>query len=63
MADKRGRHLTHKVTLKELELVEQHVRSIPSVSSHYTRAKSPHGRYLDSSLSVPKLFDVKNLHA
>ena len=38
------------------QLVVEHVKSFPSVSSHYTRAKSPHMRYLDTNLNVRKMY-------
>lgn len=44
--DMRGRHATDKVSSKQVELVVKHISSIPVVSSHYTRAKSPHRQYL-----------------
>lgn len=34
----------------------EHILSFPTVSSHYTRAKSPHMRYLDGNLNVKKMF-------
>lgn len=37
IADKRGWHKTHKVTDRQVDLVCEHIVSIPAVSSHYTR--------------------------
>lgn len=54
--DKRGKHSVPKVRDVHVRRVLEHIRSIPAVASHYTRAKSPHRRYLDSSLSVAKMF-------
>ena len=36
--------------------VKQHIKSFPTVTSHYTRAKSPLMRYLDTTLNIKKMF-------
>jgi len=55
--DKRGTNpSTKKISDSRVNMVVQHINSIPAVSSHYTRAKSPHRKYLDPSLNVNKLW-------
>lgn len=39
-----------------MKLVLKHINSIPVVSSHYTRTKSPSRKYFDPSLNVNKLW-------
>lgn len=34
----------------------QHIKSFPTVSSHYTRAKSPLMRYLEGTLNIKKMY-------
>lgn len=59
IADKRGCYPHQRVIGDEArQLVIDHVRSFPTVSSHYTRAKSPHRRYLDTRLSVCKMYKM-----
>lgn len=55
--DKRGtKPSTKKSSDYRVNMVVQHINNIPAVSSHYTRAKSPHREYLDPSLDVKKLW-------
>lgn len=55
--DKRGTNpSTKKISDSRVNMVVQHINSMPAVSSHYTRAKSPHRKYLDQSLNVNKLW-------
>ena len=57
--DKRGRHGTEpkqKITGARLQRVHEHITSLPTTSSHYTRAKSPHRLYLDGCSSVKDLY-------
>ena len=58
--DKRGRHGTEpklKITGARLDRVHEHIMSLPTTSSHYTRAKSPHRQYLDDCTSVKELYE------
>ena len=55
--DSRGRLApTVKVTHDRADSVRTHIRLLPAVSSHYTRAKSPERKYLTPDLSVVKLY-------
>ncbi|KAG0711535.1 hypothetical protein GWK47_020436 [Chionoecetes opilio] len=55
--DRRGKHVPkHAMSLSRKNLVECHVKSFPTVSSHYTRAKSPLMRYLDTEMNMKKMF-------
>ncbi|KAK4326821.1 hypothetical protein Pmani_002678 [Petrolisthes manimaculis] len=55
--DRRGKHVPkHAMPASRKNLVEQHVKSFPTVSSHYTRAKSPLMRYLDTDMTLKKMF-------
>ena len=51
--DQRGKHNKRKMIVGVMaERVREHIKSIPTVSSHYNR------RYLDSSLNVNKLYGM-----
>lgn len=51
--DQRGKHNKRRMIVGVMaELVREHIKSIPIVSSHYNR------RYLDSSLNVNKLYGM-----
>ncbi|KAK3861583.1 hypothetical protein Pcinc_032495 [Petrolisthes cinctipes] len=55
--DQRGRHPPGVIVRREvINRVLQHIHSFPSVSSHYTRAKSPHMRYLEGHLNIKKMY-------
>lgn len=55
--DRRGQNTPkHAMDDRRKQLVVQHVKCFPSVSSHYTRAKSPLMRYLDTNLNVRKMY-------
>ena len=57
--DKRGKHTQARtVGDAEKEYVIKHIKRLPTVSSHYTRAKSRHRRYLESNLSIEKLYQM-----
>lgn len=54
--DKRGKAPNPKtVTGITLERVHEHIANLPTTSSHYTRAKSPHRRYLESGGTIKGL--------
>ena len=56
-ADRRGKHVPkHAMPVSRKNLVAQHVKSFPTVSSHYTRAKSPLMRYLETDMTLKKMF-------
>ncbi|KAK8400057.1 hypothetical protein O3P69_003030 [Scylla paramamosain] len=58
-ADRRGKHVPkHAMPLSRKNLVECHIKSFPTVSSHYTRAKSPLMRYLDTEMTMKKITDT-----
>ncbi|KAK3865670.1 hypothetical protein Pcinc_028734 [Petrolisthes cinctipes] len=55
--DLRGHHPPGVMVSREVvNRVLQHILSFPTVSSHYTRAKSPHMRYLEGHLNIRKLY-------
>ena len=56
LQDKRGKHRHLKIDSDEADCVVEHITSLETVSSHYTRAKSPKRRYMDSNLSLPRLY-------
>ncbi len=58
--DERGRydHSKQRTSAHKLRRAEEHIASIPTYESHYTRAHSETQRYLSYDLSVPKLYDM-----
>ena len=55
--DKRGKAPNpKKVTGVKLARVHEHINKLPTTSSHYTRAKSPHRRYLEAGGSIKGLY-------
>lgn len=57
--DMRGRHApSNKVTADTCGRVKEHIRCLPAMSSHYTRAKAPERKYLESSLTIRTLYDA-----
>ena len=57
--DLRGKHpQSQAITDHQTELVREHIMSLPTVSNHYTRAKSPHRHYLASDLSIECLYNM-----
>lgn len=57
--DMRGRHVpVNKVSDQTRERVKEHIRSLPAMSSHYTRAKSPNRKYLESHLTIRSIYDA-----
>ena len=57
--DQRGRQPTAtKFVGPKADLVREHIRMLPTMSSHYSRAKSKLRQYMDSNLTVKKLYDM-----
>ncbi|KAK3887881.1 hypothetical protein Pcinc_008031 [Petrolisthes cinctipes] len=57
-SDQRGAHSpTKKKPDIVVECVCEHIRSLPTVTSHYTRAKSPHRRYLSTEMSLSQMYE------
>ncbi|KAH9643194.1 hypothetical protein HF086_012856 [Spodoptera exigua] len=59
--DQRGRHINHPKIINEdiVRSVIDHVEAFSPVESHYTRQKSSK-KYLEASLSFPKMFKLYN---
>lgn len=58
IADKRGRRVPqNKIVGMQADRVREHIKLLPAMSCHYSRFKAPHRRYLDSSLTIKKLYD------
>ena len=56
-SDGRGSKPPHNKTSDlSLNVVRQHIKSIPTMESHYSR-KSTHKLYLDQSLNVKKMYE------
>ena len=45
-----------KFSDEAVNVVREHINQLPAVGSHYTRAKSPHRKYLTPDLNVRKLY-------
>lgn len=58
LTDRRGKHGALKVSLDQRNRVKEHIESLPTISNHYQRARAPHRRYLDSNLSVVRLYGM-----
>ena len=57
--DLRGRHApANKIVGEKAKHVREHIRLLPAMTSHYSRAKSPSRLYLDSTLTIRKLYDL-----
>ena len=55
--DRRGKHApAQKITGARLDRVHQHIQSLPTTTSHYRRAKSPHRLFLEHGLTVKQLY-------
>ena len=59
-AKKRGNYKRSSKLEEGKDRVREHIQSFPTVSSHYTRAKSPHMRYLDTDLNVALMCTMYN---
>lgn len=55
--DRRGT-VTHarKIPTEAVDVIREHINTLPAVSSHYCRAKSKERKYLTPDLTVPKLY-------
>ena len=57
--DKRGHQKkSREVPEPTRQKVIEHINSLPALSSHYSRAKSPNRKYLSPELNVSKLYDL-----
>ncbi|XP_047494539.1 tigger transposable element-derived protein 1-like isoform X2 [Penaeus chinensis] len=57
--DKRGKHVPGvKIPANKEKLAREHILSLRTVSSHYTRAKSPNRRYLPPGLNRKIMYDM-----
>ena len=57
--DQRGKQSTvTKFIGDKADLVRVHIRMLPTMTSHYSRAKSQNRVYMDSNLSIVKLYDM-----
>lgn len=58
IADKRGSGPSaNKITGEKLQIVHEHIKSLPTKSSHYTRCRAPHRKYLeDGPTSIKSLY-------
>lgn len=51
--DRRGHHSpANKIPQSQVKFVEQHIRSFPKYTSHYSRIQNPNKKYLDGSLWI-----------
>ena len=66
--DKRGKGPSaNKITGDKLECVYEHIESLPTTTSHYTRARAPHRQYLESGGTVKDMYEkyvfwMQNVH-
>ncbi|XP_064085627.1 uncharacterized protein LOC135200853 [Macrobrachium nipponense] len=59
MADKRGTNArVSKYSGEKGDFVREHIKKLPTMTSRYSRAKSPNRVYMESNLSVVKLYDM-----
>ena len=57
--DERGRHEpSNKTKPDDLELVKQHIESVPKYRSHYSRQDNPNRQCLSSELCVAKMYEL-----
>lgn len=55
--DQRGRHEpAGKITGEKAQHVRDHINQLQTVTSHYSRARNPHRKYLESNLTISKLY-------
>lgn len=56
--DQRGKHVPYnKTSLEDVNRIHSHIKSFPTMESHYTR-KDTNRRYLDPSLNIRKMFNL-----
>ena len=53
--DQRGQHGTCRVSQERRQSAIDHIASVPKLSSHHSRAKSPYRKYLATGLNVTKM--------
>ena len=44
--------------ITKMNFVKNHIKSFPKFKSHYSREHNPHKQYLDSSLTVNKMYEL-----
>lgn len=55
--DQRGRHENaRKITGEKAQCVRDHINQLQTLTSHYSRARNPQRRYLESNLTISKLY-------
>ena len=55
--DKRGKQPSvNKIVGEKLDIVHEHIGSLPTKSSHYTRCKAPHRKYLEECGTLGELY-------
>ena len=55
--DQRGKHPSgRKITGVALDLIHQHIQSVPVTTSHYSRIKNPHRQYAQEGLTIGRLY-------
>ena len=60
ITDRRGKHGNHsRIPEEKQQLVIDHISSIPTVTSHYTRVTKPDALYIDGDIKIlPDLYDL-----
>ncbi|CAH1983743.1 unnamed protein product [Acanthoscelides obtectus] len=57
--DQRGRHTpANKISDNDIAIIKGHIKSFPKYSSHYSRVKNPHTKYLSGELSIHKMYNL-----
>ncbi|MPC63494.1 hypothetical protein E2C01_057592 [Portunus trituberculatus] len=49
-------HTAHKIVGDKALHVREHINKLPAMTSHYSRANTPHRKYLESYLTIKKLY-------
>lgn len=57
--DNRGKHAPkNKMSDEIVQHVKKHIESFPKATSHYSRAKNPDTKYLESTLDIRKMYKL-----
>lgn len=56
--DKRGKHENrpHRIAEDRVQSVHDHIKSIPTYQSHYSRSQNPQKTFFDSNLTIQSLY-------